>query len=228
MKEFFQKYSKLIIAVNAAFILAIGVSIFSVIKNVNDINTLKPYLEQYGNNEDGNKSNKNQSEETTVEPTTVDAEIENLQNEVNEKQAALDRVKTIQTDLDALSDEFVKGMTSFPLNTYDEKYLESLKPITTTEVYNIVNEMCENTYTLPKSYKILHRYYSDLDTDEPKVALYCNYTDIYNFNDGLSDNLFILNFTPDSNSEYGYIVSDFHTNVSYSAGVGFYNKVLGS
>lgn len=95
MRGFFQKYSKLIVIVNIAFALAIGVSVFSVIKNVNDINILKPYLEQYGDSSSDNQSSNN-NQQATAAPTTVDPEITELENEVKEKEETLERVKTIK------------------------------------------------------------------------------------------------------------------------------------
>jgi hypothetical protein len=144
MREFFQKYSKLIVIVNIAFALAIGVSVFSVIKNVNDINILKPYLEQYGDSSSDNQSSNN-NQQATAAPTTVDPEITELENEVKEKEETLERVKTIKNDLDTLGTKFVEGITTFDSNTYDDEIMQKLKPFVTDSCYAKAEEMCRNT-----------------------------------------------------------------------------------
>lgn len=223
MRGFFQKYSKLIVIVNIAFALAIGVSVFSVIKNVNDINILKPYLEQYGDSSSDNQSSNN-NQQATAAPTTVDPEITELENEVKEKEETLERVKTIKNDLDTLGTKFVEGITTFDSNTYDDEIMQKLKPFVTDSCYAKAEEMCRNTSVLPSGFEVLNIVYCDLDTDEPKAIFYCNYSTVFN---ELSDNIFILTFIEDKDSEYGYSVSDFDTNISYSTAVGFYDRVRG-
>ena len=114
MENFVKKYFKLLVILNLVFVLSIGGSVFSIYGNIRDINILKPYLEEYGNTDDKDSGKDEQKATAETQKPTVDPQVTALENEVKEKQKTLDRVKTIQEDLSALTEDFFTTMKDFP------------------------------------------------------------------------------------------------------------------
>lgn len=217
MGNFVKKYFKLIVILNLVFVLSIGVSVFSIYGNIRDINILMPYLEEYG--EDSEKDEQKATTET--QKPTVDPQLTALENEVKEKQKTLDRVKTIQEDLSVLTADFFTTMKGFPNHNFDEEYVQNLKPFATEECYeNYLKPMCEYTSTLPIINTILRTGYCDLDTQNPKVLMYCNSHEIFNYD---TDNLYIFEFIPDESSKYGYLISKLDVNTGETRNTLYFN-----
>lgn len=221
MENFVKKYFKLLVILNLVFVLSIGVSVFSIYGNIRDINILKPYLEEYGNTDDKDSGKDEQKATAETQKPTVDPQVTALENEVKEKQKTLDRVKTIQEDLSALTEDFFTTMKDFPNYRYDEEYVQNLKPFATEECYeNYLKPMCEYTSTLPIINTILRTGYCDLDTQSPKVLAYCNAHEIFNY---ATDNLYIFEFIPDDSSKYGYLISKLDVNTGETRNTLYFN-----
>ena len=221
MENFVKKYFKLLLVLNLVFVLSIGVSVFSIYGNIRDINILKPYLEEYGNTDDKDSGKDEQKATAEAHKPTVDPQVTALENEVKEKQKTLDRVKTIQEDLSALTEDFITTMKNFPSRKFDEEYVQNLKPFATEECYeNYLKPMCEYTSTLPIINTVLRTGYCDLDTQSPKVLAYCNAHEIFNY---ATDNLYIFEFIPDDSSKYGYLISKLDVNTGETRNTLYFN-----